>query len=394
MRRNGGFVMQTRKLYYEDCHLMSFSARVTGCEKTEKGYLITLDATAFYPEGGGQACDTGALGDVHVLDVQEKDDKILHLCDGELTVGSEVAGTIDYAQRFERMQQHTGEHILSGILNRRYGLSNVGFHMGQAFMEVDFDGPIPPEALESIEREANEAVWQNLPVKCWYPSEEELPNVPYRSKRVLSWPVRIVEVPDFDSCACCGVHVAMTGEVGIIKIVSCIKFHQGVRLEMVCGSRAWRYLNAVCEQNRLVSQTFSAKMLETGEAAVKMSEALAAEKYKTAGLQKQLFEYVADSYANQKDILHIEETVLEPTQIRSLADSIASKCGGFAAVFAPKDENFFGYCLVSREKDLTQLGREMTKALNGRGGGKPAFQQGSVAATKAQIEAFFADIHE
>ena len=277
--------METRKLYYEDCHLRSFSARVTGCEETEQGYLVTLDATAFYPEGGGQACDTGTLGNINVLDVQEKDGQILHLCDGALPVNTEVTGKIDYTGRFDRMQQHTGEHILSGILHRRYGLNNVGFHMGQEFMEVDFDGPIPADALEEIELEANEAVWKNLPVKCWYPAPEELPEVTYRSKRALPWPVRIVQVPGFDSCACCGVHVAMTGEIGLIKIVSCIKFHQGIRLEMVCGGRAYRYLRAVWEQNRQVSQTFSAKILETGGAAFKMNEALAAEKYRTVGLQ-------------------------------------------------------------------------------------------------------------
>lgn len=381
--------METRRLFYEDCHLKSFTARVTGCEETAKGYLVTLDATAFYPEGGGQACDTGVLDGVRVLDVQEKDGKIIHLCEVALAVGEEVTAAIDYAERFQRMQQHTGEHILSGILNRRYGCHNVGFHMGKEFVEVDFDMPIPAEDLANIEREANEAVWKNLPVKCWYPSPEELPDVAYRTKKALPWPVRIVEIPGYDSCACCGVHVAMTGEIGLIKIVSCIKFHQGVRMEMVCGAPAYRYLAAIWEQNRQVSQVFSAKMLETGEAAVKMNEALAAEKYRAAGLRMQLFDSIAKSYANQENVLHFVDTTLESAQIRDLADRIAQVCGGYAAVFAPKEVGF-GYCIVSRSSDLSALGKAMTAALSGRGGGKPAFQQGSVAATKAQIEDFFA----
>ena len=380
--------METRRLYYEDCHLQTFTAGVTRCEETAGGYLVTLDATAFYPEGGGQACDTGLLGGVRVLDVQEKDGQILHLCDGALCVGTEVTGTIDYEARFQRMQQHTGEHILSGILNRRYGCHNVGFHMGSEFVEVDFDTPIPAEDLADIEREANEAVWKNLPVKCWYPSPEELPNVAYRTKKQLPWPVRIVQVPGYDSCACCGVHVAMTGEIGLIKIVSCIKFHQGVRMEIVCGAPAYRYLAAVWEQNRQVSQAFSAKILETGEAAVKMNEALAAEKYRSAGLWMQLFDNIARSYVNRENVLYFSDAPLDSPQIRDLADRIAKVCVGYAAVFAPK-EGGFAYCMVSRDTDLTAIGKALTAALSGRGGGKAAFQQGSVAAAKAQIEAFF-----
>ena len=200
-----------------------------------------------------------------------------------------------------------------------------------------------------IEREVNEAIWKNLPVKCWYPTQEELPDVPYRTKKALPWPVRIVEIPGYDSCACCGVHVAMTGEVGLMKIVSCIKFHQGVRMEIVCGSLAYRYLAAVWEQNRQVSQAFSAKMLETGSAAMKMNETLAAEKYRSAGLQMQLFDSIAKSYVNQENVLHISEAPLESTQIRALADKIGAVCSGFGAVFAPRDGGV-GYCLVSRKR--------------------------------------------
>ena len=184
------------------------------------------------------------------------------------------------------MQQHTGEHIVSGIIHRRWGYHNVGFHMGADVTTIDFDGPIPPEAIAQIEQEANEAVWANLPVLCRVPSREELPEVVYRTKRQLDWPVRIVEVPGTDTCACCGVHTRFTGEVGLIKIFSCVKFHQGVRLEMACGGRALEFLSQVFEQNRQVSQAFSAKILETGAAARKMNEQLSAEKFRAAGLQR------------------------------------------------------------------------------------------------------------
>ncbi len=382
--------MQTRKLYYEDCHLFSFTARVTGCEKGEKGWLITLDATAFYPEGGGQACDIGTLGGVRVLDVRERGEDILHLCDGALEVGTQVVGNIEAPRRLDLMQQHTGEHIVSGILHRRFGYHNVGFHVGKDVMEVDFDGPLTAEQLAEVEQEANEAVWQNFPLRCWIPTPEELPGVFYRTKRQLPWPVRIVEVPGVDSCACCGIHVANTGEVGIIKILSCVKFHQGVRLEMVCGGRAWKYLAAVFDQNRQVSQLFSANILETADAAKRAQDALAAEKFRTATLEKQVFGYIAESYVNKINVLHFEDG-LQSTALRELAEAIGGVCGGWAAVFSGSDDGGYGYCIVTREGDLRPLGKAMAEALNGRGGGKPNAQQGRVQATREAIEAFFAE---
>ena len=377
-----------KKLFYEDCHLTQFSAKVTGCEKSEKGYLVTLDATAFYPEGGGQACDIGVLGGVNVLDVREKEGEILHLCDGALTVDETVEGAIDWARRFDLMQQHTGEHILSGLINEKFGYHNTGFHVGADVMEVDFDGPISAEDLAELERKANEAVWANKPIKCWIPSPDELPNVTYRTKRALPWPVRIVQVGDVDSCACCGIHVANTGEVGLIKILSCVSLRGGVRLEMVCGGRAYRYMTAIFDQNRQVSQTFSAKILETGDAAKKMQEALAKEKSRAAELQKQIFSSIAAHYAGRENVLHFEEG-LDPAGVRDLADRISREISGFAAVFSPNAAGF-SYCLATQSGDLRALGKDMTAALNGRGGGKPNFQQGSVAAAKEDIEAFFA----
>ena len=379
--------MKTRKLYYEDCHLRQFTATVTGCVSTEKGWQITLDATAFYPEGGGQACDLGSLGSVQVLDVREQDDTVIHLCDGPLEVGSSVTGCLDWDRRFDLMQQHSGEHILSGLVSQKYGFHNAGFHVGKDVMEIDFDGLIPPEDIPGLEAQANQVIWQNLCIHCHIPDPEALAQATYRSKRALPWPVRLVQIPDTDSCACCGVHVASTGEIGLIKILSWTKFHQGVRLELVCGKRAWDYLQQVFFQNRQVSQQLSAKPLETAGAVKKLQDALAEEKFRCAGLQKQVFSAIAKDYVNQQDVLHFANS-LEPGQVRELADSIAQVCCGWAAVFSPR-EGGYSYCLASRDTDLRQLGKAMTASLNGRGGGKPNFQQGTVAAEEAQIRSFF-----
>ena len=380
--------MQTRKLYYADSHLRQFSARVLECVPCEKGWEVILDATAFYPEGGGQACDLGLLGGVHVLDVRERGEQVVHLCDGQLDVNSVVEGQIDFERRFVLMQQHSGEHIVSGIINRRYGYHNVGFHMGSDVITIDFDGLIPQEDLPSIEWEANQAVWQNLPVRCWYPSEAELPAVGYRTKRALPWPVRIVEVPGIDTCACCGTHVKATGEIGIIKLFTTTGLRGGTRMEMACGQRALALMNQAYEQNRQVSQAFSAKISETGPAARRMNEALEQEKQRGNALQRKLFAYTAKSYVNSGNVVCFEPG-LDSVLVRELADTIAEVCGGTAAVFSGTDGAGYAFCLVTRQGDIRELGKSMTVALRGRGGGKPNFQQGRVMATKAEIEAFF-----
>ena len=380
--------MKTRKLYYEDCHLAAFSAKVLSCEERDKGYDILLDATVFYPEGGGQDADTGTLGNVRVLHTREEGETVIHLCDAPLEVGSTVAGTIDYGKRFRLMQQHTGEHIVSGIIHRRYGYHNVGFHMSTDVITIDFDGVIPAEDLPSIEAEANQAVWKNLPVKCFVPGPEELKQTFYRTKKDLPWPVRIVQVPGFDSCACCGVHVAATGEIGLIKLYSAVGLRGGTRIEMACGAQALESLNHAWEQNKQVSQAFSAQIGETGEAARRMNDTVNQLKYRITGLERKIFALTAEAYAGKGDVLHFADG-LEPAAVRDLADAIAEVSGGTASVFSGADGEGYSFCLVTRSGDLRQLGKDMTRALGGRGGGKPIFQQGKVMANKEQIEQFF-----
>ena len=380
--------METTKLYYQNCHMKTFTAEVLDCRSTEKGWAVILNQTAFYPEGGGQACDLGTLGTARVLDVRERDGVIVHTCDAPLQPGVRVEGQLDWQRRFDQMQQHTGEHMVSGVIHRRFGFHNVGFHVGADTVTIDFDGMISPEALEEIEEEVNRGIWENLPVKCWYPEQEILPTIPYRSKKELPWPVRIVEVPGYDTCACCGVHVRYTGEVGLIKLLSCVKFHQGVRIEMVCGGRALSVLSRVYEQNRQVSQAFSAKILQTGEAARRMNEALAAEKFRATALERQLFDRMAESYRDKGDVLYIAPD-LTPGSVRELADRIADRCGGTAAVFSGCDREGYSVCLVHKNADVKTLGQAMNAALNGRGGGKPGFFQGSVQASQEQILEFF-----
>ena len=380
--------MEVKKLYYEDSHLKTFTATVTGCEAAKGGWAVTLDATAFYPTGGGQECDLGVLGGANVLDVKEQAADIVHLCDAPLEVGSCVTGTIDWERRFDHMQQHSGEHLVMGQVYERFGYHNVGFHMGEHLVTIDLDGPVTWEDLMEIEQQVNTWIWENRPVKTWYPAPEELPDVKYRSKKALPWPVRIVEFAGADVCACCGTHVKYTGEIGLVKFVSCIKFKEGVRIELASGKRALKLLQEVFEQNRQVSQTFSAKILETGAAARKFNEMLIQEKYRNVGLQRKIFGSVADSYAGKQQALHFEEG-LQPGQVRELADMIAEKAET-AIVLSGSDAAGYAICIISKTADTRALGKEVNAALHGRGGGKPGAFQGSIQATREQIEAFFA----
>ena len=380
--------MDQRKLYYADSHMKEFSAVVTGCTETKGGWAITLEATAFYPTGGGQNCDLGVLGGANVLDVKEQGDEIIHLCDGPLEIGSTVEGSIDWERRFDHMQQHSGEHLVMGQIYEKFGYHNVGFHMGTGIVTIDLDGPVTWEELMEIERKVNRIIWENRPVKTWYPSPEELPTVNYRSKKALPWPVRIVEFSGADVCACCGTHVKNTGEIGLVKFVSCIKFKEGVRIEMASGKRAMALYQNIFEQNRQVSQVFSAKILETGAAARKFNEMLNQEKYRATGLQRKMFSAIAEGYAGKVQAVHFEEN-LNPGQVRELADAIAEKAET-AIVYSGSDDTGYAICIISKTADTRELGKAVTGALNGRGGGKPGAFQGSIQASRAQIEAFFA----
>lgn len=264
--------METRRLYYENVYIKEFDAKVLKCREGENGYEIILDESAFYPEGGGQPCDVGSLGEAEVKDVQEKDGELIHYVDKALKEGSQVHGKINWERRFDLMQQHSGEHMVSGLVHEKYGYNNVGFHMGSDVITIDFSGVLNEEQLQEIEDRVNQKIWENAPVQITYPSESELENIPYRSKKELTGQVRIVEFPGTDICACCGTHVAYTGEIGAVKFLSVVKFRQGVRVEMISGKRVIDYFSKIAKENSKVSVLLSAKPQETSKAVERLQE--------------------------------------------------------------------------------------------------------------------------
>ena len=379
--------MQTRKLYYLDSHMQEFDARVISCSPSKHGYDVVLDQTAFYPEGGGQPGDTGTLGAARVTDTHEQCGEIVHYCDAPLSPGETVHGAIDWAQRFGFMQLHSGEHLISGIVHRRFGYDNVGFHMGAEMTTIDFSGMLTWDELRAVEREANEAVWRNFAVEVTWPDAEALKDIPYRSKKELTGDVRIVTFPGVDICACCGTHVSSTGEIGLIKIFTCQKFHDGVRLEMLCGRKAYSYVNSILEQNKRISGLLSAKPQQTAQAAERMLDELAQVKYRAGALELRLIAQAAEALAGKGDSLLFME--LSADGLRQMADAGMHACGGVCAVFTGSDEAGWRYAIGHAGGDLRAFSKRMNDALRGRGGGKPEFVQGSVQASRAEIEAFW-----
>ncbi len=382
--------METKKLCYDDPFRKEFTARVLSCEESKGGFAVVLDRTAFYPEGGGQPADHGTLGGANVLDVHEKSGVITHLCDAPLAVGAEVAGALDWARRFDHMQQHSGEHICSGLICARWGCDNVGFHLGADAVTIDFNADIGWDELMEIERAANRYIWEDHAIDINFYRGAALDAVEYRSKKPLDGDVRIVAFPGADCCACCGTHVARSGQVGIVKFLSCQKFRDGVRIELLCGARAYRYLAAAWEQNLTIAQALSAKPLQSAAAVERLEGELGALKLRAARLEAQVFAQIAAERRGAGDVLLFEED-MTPDSVRKLCDAVMNECGGRCAVFAGAD-GAWKYAVGQVGGDLRALVKDMNAALNGRGGGKPFFAQGSAQCARSEVEAFFAGL--
>lgn len=357
-------------------------------QRRKKGYEIILDQTAFYPEGGGQPYDLGILNDVEVLEVHEKDGEIIHYTKEAIEAGSDVTGKIDWHRRFDLMQQHSGEHIVSGLVHEAYGYDNVGFHMSSDVITVDLSGVLSEAQLAEIEVETNRKIWENSEVEITYPSREELDKLDYRSKKELTGQVRLVRFPGSDLCACCGTHVTHTGEIGAVKILTVENFHEGIRLTMICGKRVMDYLNMVNDQNRQVSMKLSAKIGETAAAVARLQD----ENFRLKGQVNHMFDELctveAKNWEDAGSVLLFHEG-LEADQVRRMADAVMQKCSGCCAVFSANGDGSYKYAIGEQNGDLRQFTKEMNAALNGRGGGKPFFVQGSVKASEDEIRHFF-----
>lgn len=377
----------TEKLFYQDGYMREFDAIVLSCDQRGGEYQAVLDRTAFFPEGGGQYADPGRLGDAEVLDVQEKEGVIYHTVTAPLEAGMAVHGKLDWNIRFERMQQHTGEHIISGIVHRRFGYENVGFHLGSDYCTMDFNGPITREELREIELEANRAVFQNLKVEITYPSKEELKTMEYRSKIEIEGQVRIITIPGYDVCACCAPHLASTGEIGLIKLVNMINYKGGERITMLCGYRALADYEIKDENTKAISALLSAKEYEVADAVLHLKDELGSMKGKIASLQQKMLIYRAGEIPVNEEATVVFDADLEGNAPRELMNILLDKGAKVCAVFAGTKEAGYRYVIGSKETDVRPLCKKINEVFAGRGGGKPRMVQGSLRGEEAKIRA-------
>lgn len=378
----------TEKLFYDNAHRREFTAHVLSC--TERGglYAVTLDRTAFFPEGGGQGGDTGVLGGVRVTDTREEQGEIVHFCAAPLAPATEVIGELDWETRFARMQIHSAEHLVSGYAHTLWGCENIGFHMDEHGATIDFDRELDAKQLLRLERLANEAVWQNLPINILWPTEAELAALPFRQKKELSMPVRIVEVPGIDFCACCAPHVRFTGEIGPVRLKDRMRHRGGVRFTMLAGRAAYEDAALCAAETEALSHLFSAPVNALNTAAERLLGELESEKHGRAAAERRYVEArLAALEPCTGNRLLFEET-LSPAALRALAEGGKKHCAGICAALCAGEEGF-RYVMASETVDLRAAAREINAALDGRGGGAPTMIQGTLRASRRTIEEYF-----
>ncbi len=375
----------TNKLYDTDSYLQEFEATVLSCDKADNGYRVILDSTAFFPTEGGQECDTGTLGDAKVVAVVIENDTVYHYTDSPLTPRDKVHGSIDFEERYRKMQNHSGEHIICGIAHKLHGCENVGFHLGKDYVTMDLDKPLTEEQIREIEILANKAVYANAPIKAYYPASEELANIDFRSKDGIEGKVRLVVIEGYDICACCAPHVARTGEIGIIKILDWINYKGGVRLNILCGMDALLDYHERYKRNAYISNVLSAKQEEVCTALDRLNETISELRHNLGEKSKEITRLMLENIKETDDsiILFLED--MSSGEIRHLVNGIKEKTKKAAAVFCGNDTDGYSYIIGSDTTDLKPLAKEINAALSGRGGGTSLMIQGSVKATEAEI---------
>lgn len=381
---------EMNELYYRDSYLRKFESVVIRTQNKDGHSFVVLEDTLFYPEGGGQPCDLGTLNGMRVVDVQRKDGFVVHEVDGVLEESVHVIGKIDWQRRFDLMQNHTGEHIVSGLVHALHGYDNVGFHMGD-MIQVDLSGYLDSKQLQEIERKANEVVYANLEVKELFPAQEDLSSMEYRSKKELAGKVRIIAIDNVDMCACCGLHVKRTGEIGMIRIISSLRHKGGVRFYMLSGRKALLYSQAIHAQNHLNSVSLCAREEETNAALERLKEETLVKERDLVALAARYVEMKAAQYEDgQKIIIDFEEGI-DRAAMRRMANLLVDKGTKVACVLCGSD-NDYAYVIASKEVDLKAFAKGLNIALSGKGGGSGAMIQGSYCSGKEMIRRVVTDV--
>ena len=381
-------MQKTVRLFDKDSYMQAFDATVLSCEQYESGFAVVLDQTAFFPEEGGQSADGGTLEGVHVLDVQEKEGVIVHYTDAPLEIGVTVRGQLDFETRYQKMQIHSGEHIVSGLMHRKYGYSNVGFHLGGE-ITMDFDGELTREQLNEIEDEANRIIYENVAITAEYPSAEVLAATMYRSKLDLSENVRLVTIGEYDVCACCAPHVARTGEIGLIKLLDTIRYKGGMRIHFLAGSAALAHYRKTWQDVAAISAMLSVKQSEVVEGVRKKDAEIEKRSALISSLRRQLLDYKIAALEETEGNLCIFTDDPDMLSLRLLVNAGVPKCTGICAAFFGNDTDGYRYIMGSASRDLKTLSKQINAALGGKGGGSAQMIQGSCTAAEQVIREYF-----
>lgn len=404
---------ETIKLFDQDAYAADFSAAVLTAERTvkqekkgKKGkkeivtWQLVLDRTLFFPEEGGQTPDTGTIEGFPVIDVQLEGSVIRHTVldnrteeavkeDGEnplFSPGQTIRGVIDFAHRFSNMQNHSGEHILSGLVHGRFGYDNVGFHLSDNTVTLDFNGPLTDEDILWLEQAANRVVWDNREIRGWYPDPEELRNLSYRSKKEIDGPLRLVEIPGVDMCACCAPHVRRTGEIGLIKVIRTLRERSGIRLTILCGSRALAYMQILQKAAEDVSHLTNMPREEIAAGTSRILEDNDRLRQREARLEDLLTRSMSAAVpAGQRDVFLFADGIGNLAQ-RRLVNTLCGTHDGYCGVFIGTDETGYRYIIgAADEKDARVLNACLNKTCGARGGGSPAMVQGSLKCPEDEI---------
>ena len=380
-------ITPTTKLYENDSYIKDFSAIVLSCEEKDGAYFVVLDKTAFFPEGGGQDADKGKIGDADVLDVQIKGDIIFHKLEKPLEIGLTVDCSIDWEKRFSRMQNHTGEHIVSGVIHSLFGYNNVGFHMNDTLVTLDVDGPLNDDDIKKVELKSNKAIYENKNIKAIYPTAEELPNYDYRSKLDITEGVRLIEIEDYDLCACCAPHVAKTGEIGIIKIIGYIPYKKGTRIEMLCGLLAFNDYSNLHSTNKAVMNMLSAKRFEIAESVERIQGELGNARAENKKLMSELATLKMEKHLNGNRVCVFIDSV-SYDELRNCSNTLIEEYE-YCYLFSNTDNDNYIYVVSSKENNVRELVQNLNKTFNGKGGGRDTYAQGKITGTKDEILAYF-----
>lgn len=376
----------TEKLY-DNSHLTVFEADVLECEVFGDNWAVVLDRTAFFPEGGGQPSDKGTIDNANVIDVQVKDGEIYHITDAPLPQ-KRITGVVDWERRQDFMQQHSGEHIVSGVARKLFGCENVGFHLSEDIVTLDLDKPLTNEQLSLVEIGSNKKVLENVDFNIYYLDDKTLETLDYRCKKELEGEIRIVDIETVDRCACCAPHVKKSGEIGIIKFISHEKLRGGVRIEIKCGLRAFGDYVEKQKNTASISSLLCVKQNETGLAVEKLMEQISSLKGEVTDAKRQLTALKTENFSPDKEITAFFENGLEIKDLQHFSDALYKKAGGIRAVFSATDSGF-AFAVCGENEKLNNWFNDFRNSFTVKGGGRNGMVQGNVTATKEEIVKYF-----